>query len=162
MEAKEIAKTLATVVLSAALALNLDAEVFDSTYTATQCQNYELITEMLIGPGVARHPSGAKIPQTNNAQIGVFSNLLAHVESVSSFTNGVILSTGKITDGPSLRNESATFEWADDAFPNLGYDADLNGYFGESLSNPAGIILYIQPKNSTINIPFVMASEEFY
>ena len=162
MEAKEIAKTLATVVLSAALALNLNAEVFGSTYNATQCQNYELITEMLIGPGVARHPSGAKIPQTNNAQIGVFSNLVAQAESVSSFTNGVILSTGKIIDGPSLKNESATFEWADEALPNLGYDADLNGYFGENLSDPAGIILYIQPKNTTINIPFVMASEEFY
>ncbi len=157
---KKFLKVFFAAFFSLAIASPLNAEVFESTYDVTQCQNYELITSMLIGPGVARHPSGAKIPQTSNVQVGVFSNLVASV--IPTFTNGVILSTGKITDGPSLENESATFRWADDALPNLGRDTDLNGYFGEDLSNPAGIILYIQPTNRTINIPFVMASEEFY
>ena len=139
----------------------LGAEVFTSTYTATQCQDYNLLTEMLIDPtSVARHPSGAKIPQTSSVQIGVFSNLVAQV--IPTFTNGVILSTGKITDGSSLSNTSARYKWADDALPDLGYDADLNGYFGKALSDPAGLVLYVQPRNKTLNIPFVMASEEFY
>ena len=139
----------------------LGAEVFTSTYTATQCQDYNLLTEMLIDPtSVERHPSGAKIPQTSSVQIGVFSNLVAQV--IPTFTNGVILSTGKITDGSSLSNTSARYKWADDALPDLGYDADLNGYFGKARSDPAGLVLYVQPRNKTLNIPFVMASEEFY
>ena len=166
MKMKNCIKTLA-VALSLVAASPLGAEVFTSTYTATQCQDYNLLTEMLIGPGVARHPNGAKIPQTSNVQIGVFSNLVAQV--IPSFTNGVILSTGKITDGPSLTNESATFGWADEAIQVIPeYDTDLNAYFTKDtenptmLSDPAGIVLYIQPKNKTLNIPFVMASEEFY
>ena len=149
---------------AAALALAgvapLGAEVFTSTYTATQCQDYNLLTEMLIGPGVARHPSGAKIPQTSSVQIGVFSNLVA--QAIPTFTNGVVLSTGKITDGSSVSNTSAKYKWADEALPDLGQDADLNAYFGEDLSDPAGLVLYVQPRNKTLNIPFVMASEEFY
>ena len=162
MHAKVIAKALATVVLSAAFALNLDAEVFDSTYTTTQSLDYELITDLLIGPGVARHPSGAKIPQTSSVQVGIYSNLVTREERVSSFTNGVVISTGKIADGSSLVNVEAAKQWADDELPYLGTDADLDSYFGETLSNPAGIVLYVQPRNTTLNIPFVMASEEFF
>ena len=155
---KQLRILAAAVSLVAAASLN--AETFAKTYSATQCQDYELITDMLIGRGVTRRPNGLKIPQTSSVQVGVFSNMVAKV--IPSFTNGVILSTGKITDGSSISNMSATCEWPDDALPDLGRDADLDRYFGEPLSNPAGIVLYIRPKNTTINIPFVMASEEFY
>ncbi len=160
MNMKNFSKTLAVLLVMLAAAMPVKAEVFTSTYETTQCLDYKLLTEMLIGPGVSLHPCGVKIPQTSSVQIGVFSNLTARV--IPSFTNGVILSTGKITDGPSLTNQSAIFEWPDDALPDLGYDLDLNTYFAEELSDPAGLVLYIQPKNKTINIPFVMASEEFY
>ena len=159
MKMKRFAQSLVAACALAAAA-PLGAEVFTSTYSTTQCQDYNLITEMLIGPGVARHPNGAKIPQTSNVQIGVFSNLVA--QALPSFTNGVILSTGKIDDGASLANTSAGHAWPDEALPGFGRDADLDRHFGESLSDPAGLVLYVQPRNKTLNIPFVMASEEFY
>ena len=144
-----------------------NAEVFESTYSVTQSQgDYELITDMLIGPGVALRPSGHKIDQTQHYQIGIFSNLVAQV--IPSFTNGVILSTGIITDGPSLENEDPGKSWDDEGISlQPCSDGDINDYFKESLLqndlyDPAGLVLYIQPKNKTINIPFVMASEEFY
>ena len=145
-----------------ASALQLKAEVFESTYTATQCQDYELISELLIGPGVSRRPRGALIPQTDPLQVGVYSNLVAKEARVVPFTNGVIISTGTISYGSSLVNTEASKDPDDESRPYIGQDSDLDTYFRTFLDNPAGIILYVQPKNKTINIPFVMASEEFY
>ncbi|MGN0854782.1 MAG: MBG domain-containing protein [Kiritimatiellia bacterium] len=147
-------------VVSLAMAMAAYAENFTKTYEVTECQDYDLITRMLVGESVALQPSGVKIPQTSNVQIGVFSNLVAQV--IPSFTNGVILSTGKITDGPSTSNTDSAKSWPDDALPSLGFDSDMSNYFAEDLADPAGIILYVQPKNRTLNIPFVMASEEYY
>ena len=154
----------------AAAVLPLNAEVFTSTYEVTSnITDYELISDMLIGPSVARHPKGALVSKPNGEeittgdQVGVFSNLVASV--IPSFTNGVILSTGFVTDGPSLTNtemyayfdqEAIHYTWDDKT------DPDLNNFGGGVFLDPAGIILYIQPRNKTINIPFVMASEEFY
>ena len=151
----------------AASITSLHAEVFTQTYTTTQCEDYELITQMLIGPGVARKPVGALIPQTKSYQVGVFSNLVAAV--IPTFTNGVILTTGRIDQGASLTNEYSDAYWEGEAVWPYGYpteygpDTDLYNYneWGD-LYDQAGIVLYIQPKNKTINIPFVMASEEYY
>ena len=142
--------------------LSLHAEVFSHTYTTKQCEDYELITDMLIGKGVALHPSGWKIDGTHETQIGVFSNLVA--KAVPAFTNGVLLSTGRVIDGPSLSNTVPNMKYPDDARHTVGSvaDDDINGYFEKDLNDPAGIVLYIQPKNKTINIPFFMASEEFF
>ena len=156
-------RTLAVALFSLAVVSSLNAEVFTSTYETKQwVGDYKSLVDMLVGPGVALHPSGNKIPSTKDVQIGVFSNLVAKV--IPSFTNGVILSTGKIDQGASLTNESPNFYWDDEDQVDLDAgDEDLNEYFhDEVLANPAGIVLYIQPTNTTINIPFVMASEEFF
>ena len=163
---KCFATTLAVTLISLTVAPSLNAEVFTNSYTVTECQDYELITQMLIGPGVARHPVGALIRQSKPYQVGVFSNLVAKV--IPSFTNGVILSTGKIDQGVSRTNEWSNAYWEGEAiwpygFPTeYGSDPDLKEYFGYDLYDQAGIVLYIQPRNKTINIPFVMASEQFY
>ena len=163
MKVKQVATILATAILSLAILLSLNAEVFTQTYTVHDNLDPKLITEMLVGPGVALHPYGKKVKQTYDVQIGVFSNLVA--KAIPSFTNGVILSTGKIEQGNSVSNSSAIAKWKDEDLVDSDEDdgdEDINAYFGERLANPAGIILYIQPRNRTINIPFVMASEEFY
>ena len=160
---------LAAAIISLVSALPVGAEVFTKTYTTEVCDDYAYITDLLVGSGVRIHPSGYKIQPTHKDQIGVFSNLVAGV--VSSFTNGVILSTGLIrgfgddygrADGSSLTNRSSSAWWPDDIVGYGGTDEDLDGYFDAELYDPAGIVLYIQPQNSTVNIPFFMASEEFY
>ena len=167
MNKREYASAFLAVLVSLTVMSSAKAEVFKSTYSVTQSQgDYELITDMLVGPGVALRPSGHKIDQTEPFQIGIFSNLVAQV--IPSFTNGVILSTGIITDGPSLENAYPAKEWDDEGISlQPCSDRDINEYFKEDLLvndlyDPAGLVLYIQPKNKTINIPFVMASEEFY
>ena len=167
MNKREYASAFLAVLVSLTVMSSAKAEVFESTYSVTQSQgDYELITDMLVGPGVALRPSGHKIDQTEPFQIGIFSNLVAQV--IPSFTNGVILSNGIITDGPSLENAYPAKEWDDEGISlQPCSDRDINEYFKEDLLvndlyDPAGLVLYIQPKNKTINIPFVMASEEFY
>ena len=165
---KSCFKDLVAAFISLAGVSSLDAEVFKSSYVATQSQDYKLVTEMLVGPGVALHPSGKKIEQTHVDQIGIFSNLVA--KAIPSFTNGVIISNGRITLGASLSNvySNCSSEWLNERISDTPCaDNDANEYFksalkGRKLYDPAGLILYIQPKNKTINIPFVMASEEFY
>ena len=131
-----------------ASALQLKAEVFESTYKATPCNDYELISELLIGPGVSRRPRGALIPQTDPLQVGVYSNLVAKEARVVPFTNGGIISTGTISFGSSLVNTEAGKDHDDESRPYIGQDSDLDNYFGTFLDNPAGIILYVQPKNN--------------
>ena len=167
MNKREYASAFLAVLVSLTVMSSAKAEVFESTYSVTQSQgDYELITDMLVGPGVALRPSGHMIDQTEPFQIGIFSNLVAQV--IPSFTNGVILSNGIITDGPSLENAYPAKEWDDEGISlQPCSDRDINEYFKEDLLvndlyDPAGLVLYIQPKNKTINIPFVMASEEFY
>lgn len=159
----------AALLFSTALAQPSQAEVFTSTYSTMPCQDYELLTDMLVGPGVARHPSGGLISATQPYQVGVFSNLVAQV--VPSFTNGVILSTGKISDGSSLVNKSSydPDDWPEEALSyDRNGDADLDRYFGytgvgyDGHWDTAGLVLYLHPTNKTINIPFIMASEEFF
>ena len=98
MTMKNRIKTLAVALFTLAISSSLDAEVFTQTYeTYPTHDDYELITDMLIGPGIARHPSGAKIQQTHPDQIGIYSNLVVNQEArVSSFTNGIVLSTGMV------------------------------------------------------------------
>ncbi|MBO7206887.1 MAG: DUF11 domain-containing protein, partial [Kiritimatiellae bacterium] len=160
----KICKVLFSVLLSIIGILPLKAEVFTSTYTTTPCpDDVKIITEMLIGSGIALHPSGDIIKETHSAQVGIYSNLVCKSERLSSFTNGVILSTGFIEQGPSMTNQFPDTYWEDeDVVYGLGTDRDLDEYFNVKLNDPAGIVLYIQPNNQTINIPFFMASEEFY
>ena len=167
-------KYLATFLLTALIALSISpmvhAEVFESTYdvtSTTSSTDWDFITEMLIGPGVAMHPGGSKLADTTNEQIGVFSNLVAKV--VPEFTNGVIIATGNIASGPSCVNKLVGYDWLDEEGVQEGMnisssDSDMDGYFAgdDELGDHAGIVLYIQPRHKTINIPFLMASEEFY
>ena len=155
-------------VLAAVAALPLEAEVFSSTYETVQAHdNYDQITDMLIGSGVARRPNGLRIDGTRDFQVGVYSNLVA--QAALDFTNGVVISTGLISDGPSLTNTLAKKKWSDEGVSLSPRDeSDLAGYFSGLLGasrhfyDTAGIILYVQPTNKTINIPFLMASEEFF
>ena len=77
-------KKIATLILALAALSPLSAEVFTSTYSTTPCEDYELITDMLVGPGVARHPTGARITPTSRVQIGVFSNLVIEASTTDA------------------------------------------------------------------------------
>lgn len=148
-----------------------NAEIFSSTYKTKGVSDTELITKMIIGEGVSLKPGGDTLAQSGSkaTQIGIFSNLNAQV--ISSFTNGVILSTGKIDADGSLENKSSIATTlpgrADDSEKlndsSIPEDSDLRNLFPTGyLCNFASITLYIKPKNTTLNIPFVFASEHFF
>ena len=176
MTMKTYIKTFTVAFLSLAAA-TLKSDVFTNSYTVSQLSNksaiYELVSQMLVGPGVSVRPGGSLFDPTTSSQVGFFSNLVARV--APTFTNGVILSTGlartgnvttNFWSGTTLENEGINTN----PYAEAGSDDDLYTYFKKSgeltgyddaLYDPAGIILYIQPTNKTINIPFVLASEEF-
>ena len=170
MKIKNSIATFVAAIVSLAAVSPMSAEVFKSGYSTYGVHDddagYELLTGMLIGSGVARHPVGTRIDEASPAQVGIFSNLVA--KAVPAFTNGVILSTGKIianmVDGVAWpTNTQSTFEATEDSVQwGHGTDSDLDGYFDDVFYDPAGIVLFVQPSHETINIPFLMASEEFY
>ena len=166
MTLKSYAKIMLMAVLSLVGEMVLRADVFTSSYTTVEYKAPKQITDMIIGPGVAVHPTGWKLTDTLNSQIGLYSNLTA--QALSTFTNGIILSTGNIGYGNSVTNFSSSEELPGEVAhpfspgePRIT-DPDLDNLFGGKFYDPAGFVLYIQPKNKTINIPFIMASEEFY
>ena len=81
------------------------------------------------------------------------------------FQEGIILSTGKAVRGIGNTNEAS--DGPEGTGPNFWSqqaigDQDLSEYFGGYLRDVAGIILYIIPSNHTINIPLIVASEEYF
>lgn len=162
---KTYIKTLIVACFALAAFSPVGAEVFTKTYTTVESQNFKLITDTMLGPGFAANPSGKIVGGNATCQIGVFSNLVA--KCIPTFTNGVVLSTGDIAHGASLTNRVANDDGEDlyETGYGLDHDADLEGYFNEDedgFRDCIGLILYLKPKNATINIPFVMASEEFF
>ena len=165
---KSCFKTLVAAFISLAGVMALNAKVFEKSYDTygygIDANDYKIISEMLFGPGVSQEPGGELISQAGNSfQVGVFSNLYA--EAVSSFSNGVILCTGMIVGETSATNQKVRYPWANqDLQDQSGFptDLDLVTTFGKDLLNKIGIVLYVKPKNKTINIPYLMASEHFY
>ena len=82
------------------------------------------IAQELMGRGVSVSPYGKFVGTTSGDQIGWYSNLTSEV--VSHFTNGVILSTGDIIQGPEYTNKSASFSWGGAEMMNFegAQDAD--------------------------------------
>jgi len=159
MKAIHYTKAFACASLAWALGLSLNAETFKATYSIDSVVDYSEMSERLVGPGFASTTEGKKLDAMNDAQIGYFSGLKALI--VPDFTNGVVFSTGKLSAGGSITNYSASYAWPDEAVGS-GSDDDINSYFKTALSDPAGIVLYLQPRNRTINVPFLLASEEYY
>ena len=160
---KTCVKTFVATIFLLMTISSLKAQKFTTKYTTqsiTEGDVFSQLADTLIGPGVTRRPGGAIIPESGYDQVGVFSNLVADV--MPAFENGIIISTGEITDGSSLTNTCANKRFANEGL--TGYaDPDLERrYQSDILQDSAGLVLYIQPKNKTINIPFLMASEGFY
>lgn len=153
----------------------------------SEVASVEAITERLVGPGLSVVPTGAFVGTTANGQIGFFSGLNFNSEAdsvrgrteiirnLAAFTNGVILSTGDISQGQTVSNTVAKKSWGASEVKYTGadaaltthqdYDKDLARLCGEDhskLNDTVGVVLYIVPRNKTINIPFMMVSEEFF
>ena len=169
MKVKDIFKLLLFGAMLSCLAMSVFA-AHDSSYKVGTSTDMRFLAQELMGRGVSVSPYGRLVGTTAGDQIGWFSNLTC--EAVSSFTNGVILSTGGITQGPGLSNTSVSRSWDSAEVINFqsieDWDADLeNACYTDEYGYPesqdvAGIVLYVTPSNSTINIPFLMASEEFF
>ena len=81
------------------------------------------------------------------------------------FTNGVVLSTGYADRGASLTNQAYSSGLLQEAWENGIGDVDLAEYFNYDpnfVIDAAGIVFYITPSNRTINIPIMVASEEYF
>ena len=150
-----------------AFSLPMAYAAHEHSYTTGENSAPEWLSSELLGQGVSVEPYGALVGSTKEAQVGWFSNLVSEV--TSCFTNGVILSTGNISHGAFVTNYSNCTSWGDDENMNsgttAGRDKDLARSYGISegdLCDVAGLVLYVVPQNKTINIPFMMASEEFF
>lgn len=171
MKMKNCVKTLAVAFISLAGVMSSDAKVHAETYSVTPLRadfgDVEKTFDMLVTPSVALYLGGGCVPGTQYYQVGIYSNLVA--EAIPSFESGVILSNGHLVQGSgsSLTNTSSQCELPGEGIDpdHPSQDADLIAHFesqGSEFYDHAGIIFYLRPKNKTINIPFVMASEEFY
>ena len=120
-------KTTATIlkrtVYSCAVALALGFGSPAKAYETMSQTNISPLAQVLLGSGIALAPQEGTT-FGNNAQIGLFSNL---VSAVVPFTNGVILSTGNIGAGYSLSNNAYNTQGT--LFGGPG-DPDIQNEFG--------------------------------
>lgn len=128
------------------------------TYTTVENQNLTVLAETLLGPGVTIAPDTGST-YGNSQQIGIFSNL---VSEVVGFTNGVILSTGNIASGASITNSVSNNLGSTYNFSEGDRDVENEFPVFNDTMDTAYIVLHVVPSNSTINIPFMFASEEFF
>lgn len=154
----------------------------EHSYATGSKTNVQWLANELLGPGVAKTPYGALVGSTADTQVGWFSNLVSDVTS-QFMTNGVILSNGKIEHGASITNFSnrGFFNVTENDEAINGsitggpdYDVDLFNAFSDLicdynpmadknwLGDAAGLVFYVVPSNKTINIPYMMASAEFF
>lgn len=152
---------------AAVLSLSNVCAAHDHSYATGGTDDVPWLSGELLGPGVSVGPYGKLVGTTTAKQIGWFSNLVSEV--ASQFANGVILSTGNIAQGATITNLQARKSWEVNEAMNDPTTADQDSDLARSadvweseLGDVSGIVLYVIPQNKTINIPFMMASEEFF
>lgn len=160
-------KFLSSLALASACSLSTVYAAHERSYITGRNDDVQWLSGELLGPGVAVEPYGTLVGTTKRAQIGWFSNFVSEV--ALQFPNGVVLSTGQIEQGASVTNWSNCTSWGEDESMNTNTqeDRDLDlargtGVEVDELNDVAGFVLYVVPSNKTINIPFMMASEEFF
>ena len=160
-------KLLRSLVLVSVCSLSTAYAAHERSYASGRNDDVQWLSGELLGPGIAVEPYGTLVGTTKLAQIGWFSNFVSEV--ALHFPNGVVLSTGQIEQGASITNLSDCTSWGEDESMNTNTqddrDSDLargTGVAVSDLNDVAGFVLYVVPSNKTINIPFMMASEEFF